>query len=470
MNIEKMYPSLKDINITGITSSSNLVKPGYIFVALVGQTTDGHKYIQNAIENGAALIVQSQAKPCSIPVINVQDTSLELARLSQIFYNTDLENINYIGITGTDGKTTTAIITKQLLNNSGYIGTNGIEFSNTKIQPKLTTPIANDLHAYFAQMINAGSKNIVMEVSSHARVLLRDAFVNYKVAAFTNLSHDHLDFHSTIEEYFAAKETLFKQLNENQFAVINNDDAFGRKINTKAKIISYAIENDANLMAKDIKFNATGTTFILFYNNQDYKINSPLVGQFNVYNLLCAIGICLSLDVSLQELILNISSIKVPEGRFELVKAGQNYMAVVDFAHAPNAIEKILKTAQTLTNGKIIAITGSAGKRDKIKRPEMGKLCLTLATHTIFTTDDPYDEDPNQIIEDMLKGNEEFINYTKVIDRRQAIAQAIKMANEGDVILLLGRGHEKYIPYENHKIEFLDSKVFKEEIEKSMNV
>jgi UDP-N-acetylmuramoyl-L-alanyl-D-glutamate--2,6-diaminopimelate ligase len=470
MNINEIYPDLKNIKVMGVTSSSNMVKPGYIFVAIVGQTTDGHQYINNAIENGAALVVQSQNKNYQIPSVNVNDTSIELARISQIFFKTAQKAVNYIGITGTDGKTTTAIITKQLLNNSGYIGTNGIEFAGKKIQPKLTTPIANDLHRYFAEMIQNKVENIIMEVSSHARVLNRDAFVNYKVAAFTNLSHDHLDFHKTIDEYFAAKATLFEELDSDQFAVINKDDDFAGKIRTKAKLITYSINSDALIKAESIKFNSKGTNFNLIYNNETYHVQSPLIGQFNVYNLLCSIGICLSLNKPMEDILASVKKLKVPEGRFELINANQEFMCVVDFAHAPNSIEKILKTARQLTQGKIITITGSAGKRDKIKRPEMGRICLELSDHTIFTTDDPYDEDPSKIIEDMLKGSQKNNNYSKIINRRDAIAQAINMANPDDIILLLGRGHEKYIPYKNHREEFLDSQVFKEEIEKSMDV
>lgn len=456
-----LFEQAEAIEVKAVTNDSREVRPGTLFVAISGRYFDGHDYLQDVMDNGAVGAIVSQKRDdVAIPQFVVSDVMREMARCSSIVYGTDTYEATFVGVTGTDGKTTTATLISQFMqrwHKTGYIGTSGITFGDTFIEPTLTTPLPPVLHQSFRMMRETGVDYIAMEASSHAQAMGRDAHIPYTRAIFTNLTPDHLDYHETMEQYFEAKQTIFKKLPKTGFAIINGDDAYGRKIQTDAHIVYYGFDTNNDVYASDIQYHGQGTTFTLHLKSESCEIETQLVADFNVYNILALASLAMCEGISIDEIKAEIEKLQPVEGRMQVINQGQDFGLIVDMAHAPNSIEKVLMFAKKMTSGNIIAITGCDGDRDRTKRPVIAQICTRLATHTILTEGDTYSEYVEDIVAEMIAGIDDTkSNYEVEYDRGQAIQKAIAMANPGDVIFVLGRANEAYIPRRGEKIPFND--------------
>lgn len=471
VTLNTLFPTNEAHEVSAVTNDSRLVAPGTLFVAIKGRYFDGHDYLEDVLNKGAVAAIVTEKRP-DIQILQfvVEDIMREMARCSSIVYGTNTYDATFVGITGTDGKTTTATLISEFMkkwHKTGYIGTSGITFEGNFIEPTLTTPLPPVLHQAFQSMRRVGVDYIAMEASSHAQDMGRDAYVPYTRAIFTNLTPDHLDYHQTMEKYFEAKMTIFRNLPENGYAIINGDDAYGRQIETKANIIYYGLGNTNDVYATHIQYHPKGTTFRLYLKEQSCEIQTQLVADFNVYNILALASLALCEDVSINEIKSEIELLKPVEGRMQVIDAGQDFGLIVDMAHAPNSVEKVLTFAREMTNGQIIAITGCDGDRDRTKRPKIAQICTELATHTIFTEGDTYSEHVEDIVAEMIAGiDPQKENYEVEYDRGIAIQKAIKMAKTGDVIFVLGRGNGEYIPRRGEKILFNDITKSMEYLEK----
>jgi UDP-N-acetylmuramoyl-L-alanyl-D-glutamate--2,6-diaminopimelate ligase len=459
---------------TGIAYDSRKVRPGDIFVAIPGYKVDGADFIPQAIENGAKVIVAEREVevPSGVEFQRVPYARKALAHLANKFYDYPSQKLKLIGITGTNGKTTTAYLIKTILdaagNKVGLIGTVGGE---------LTTPESLDLQALFADMVKQGITHVVMEVSSHALALDRVYGCDFDITIFTNLTHDHLDFHKTKDEYFVAKRKLFEVLKPEGVAIVNVDDPYSRFIMevVKGEIITYGV-TQARHELRSTKHNEFDTKVSDVFIKEDemaLKINSleirtPLIGMPNVYNIVAAYQCGLALSIPQKTIKQGIESLKSVPGRFERMDCGQQFSVVVDFAHSPDSLQKLLEIYRPLTKGRIILVFGCPGDRDREKRPVMGDIAARLADYMIITTDDPHGEVPASIIEDIEKGirgsgNPEIRErYNIIIDRRQAIQKALDMAKKGDSVLIAGRGHEKFQDFNGKRVAIDDREVVRE--------
>lgn len=442
--------------ITSIENDNRKCKPGSLFVCINGYTVDGHDYAKSAVENGAkAILAERPLDLDDIPVIVVRDTKRAMAVLADAFYGHPTQKLRLIGITGTNGKTTTSHLLEKIFRDqkqkTGLIGTMYTKIADQIFETKNTTPDSVTLQQAFFKMTEANVETAIMEVSSHALELGRVHGCDYDIAVFTNLTQDHLDFHVTMERYQQAKSLLFSQLgnayyeDHPKFAVLNADDQATEDFikYTAATIITYGIDKAADLVAKDIEVTAQGTAFTLEFAEQQRKVQLKLMGKFSVYNVLAAISTAICAGVSLDESIQSIEGISGVSGRFELVSAGQEFPVIVDYAHTPDGLENVLKTVQEFAKKKIFVVVGCGGDRDKTKRPIMARISCKLATDPIFTSDNPRSEDPAQILRDMEAGVV-GLKYQIIEDRREAIQYAVKQAEAEDVIVIAGKGHETY--------------------------
>ena len=463
MRLHKLIAALHDFRvmpevnpeITSIEMDSRKVKNGSLFICIEGYTVDGHNYISQAIANGAVAIVVEKEIEADIPVIKVRSTMRAMAVLSNAFYANPTSKMHMIGITGTNGKTSVSHLTCEILHkagkNTGLIGTIGMKINEEEFETKNTTPDSLTLQEMFKQMVDADVETTVMEVSSHALHIGRIHGCQYDVTVFTNLTQDHLDYHKTMDAYRAAKSLLFSQLgnsydiNRPKYAILNiDDDATAEYIvASQGIVITYGIDNDADIMARDIKTSSSGTKFTLSINGVERAVQMRLVGKFNVYNILATIGATLASGIELDFIIQAIRDLKGVPGRFELVDAGQDFNVIVDYAHTPDSLENVLKTIKGFTEGEIYCIVGCGGDRDKTKRPIMAEIASNLSDYPIFTSDNPRTEDPVAILADMEAGVIQS-NYKTIIDRKEAIEYAINAATIGDVVLIAGKGHENY--------------------------
>lgn len=481
LDLFHLYPEQLDAScrITGLTHNSQNIKEGFAFIAIRGEKNDGHKFIEQAFQKGAKVAIVMEKNPNVLGTqIVVSQTQVELAKLSSFFYQTLHNPLQYIGITGTDGKTSTAMILQQLLTHfmqTGYIGTNGVYYDDIVEHPGLTTPMPPILHSYFAKMREAQIKAIVMEVSSHALILHRGDYIPFTRAIFTNLSQDHLDFHHTMEAYADAKMRLFNLTSPGGYAIINKDDSWSELFIQKAEesglqIYTFGIENhQAMIQAKKIEYNLSGMQFTLTYKNDNYVVKTKLLAKFNVSNILAAVTTLLTFDIPLPTIIEKIALLETISGRMELFyHKKRNFAIIVDYAHAPNAIEQVLTFARQMTKGKITVLTGAAGGRDHDKRPLMAKHCVELADKVIFTMDEPHSEDPHEILTDLTKNIPENL-YVKINDRKDAIDKALLEAEKDEIILILGRGRTPVIYYDKHDILFNDYEYIRTYIEREDN-
>ena len=462
--LSELYDIPDNREIKGIKINSKEVESGDIFVCTMGVTADRHDFIDEAINNGAsAIIVSKDISPKSVPVIKVKDTNQELRDLCAKFYDYPYKKAYMIGVTGTNGKTTVAEIIYQLLgNNTAYIGTNGRKYKDKHFSMRNTTPDVDRLYKYFNEFLNNGCTTICMEASSEAFYRHRLDDIKYDIAILTNVTKDHLNIHKTLENYVNCKKELFKQVKDNGFSILNSNDLYYNEFKAIAKgnIATYGYKEDDTLMIKeyDLKRNETIITFK--YQNSDYKVISPLLGSFNVENLAAVILTLLCKGFSFSEIIPRIKNIKQIEGRMEIMPFTNDYTVILDYAHTADALDNILTFLNTIKEGRIITVTGSAGGREKEKRPFMGKVVLEKSDYVIFTMDDPRYEDPNQIIDDLI-GESKKTNYERIIDRKEAIYKALALAKPKDIILIAGKGRDDYMAIEDKYLPYNDYDVIK---------
>lgn len=453
--------------ITDIVQDNRKVTKGALFICIKGLTVDGHKFAQDAELQGAAAIIAEQPVNVSIPVIVVKDTKRAMAILADAFYNQPTRKLQLIGITGTNGKTTTSHLIDQIFRdsqvNTGLIGTMYIKIGDEVHEAKRTTPDSTILQKTFKKMVDADVKTAIMEVSSHALDQGRVFGCDYDIAVFTNLTQDHLDYHHTMEEYRRAKSLLFSQLGNTydhkkpKYAVLNIDDKASEKFQkeTAAHIITYGIDNEADFFATNIQMNASGTTFTLHSPEGKHQVNLQLIGKFSVYNVLAAIATGYISNIALDQIIHTIENVKGVAGRFELVKGGQEFPIIVDYSHTPDSLENVLKTIQHFAEKRVFVVVGCGGDRDKTKRPIMAQIACQYGTDPIFTSDNPRSEDPLGILSDMESGVQGQ-KYITIPDRKEAIYYGVKNAKKGDVVLIAGKGHETYQEIGGQILDFDD--------------
>jgi len=463
-------------NITGITYDSRKVEPGNVFVCIKGEHTDGHNYMQQAIENGAVLIIaQKQLGDISCPQVVVDDTKLALAQLSAKFYNYPSKKLGMIGVTGTNGKTTVTHIVEAIFEKAGIscalIGTLGNRLSSAAdyVSSDHTTPQANDLQQIMASFVEKGIQRAVMEVSSHALEQNRVAECEFSGAVFTNLTQDHLDYHITMENYFEAKSLLLNLLKNDAYAVINADDEYFQRLNPEGvRVFTYGLINNPAIKAENIVYSASGSTFLCRTPLGDKNVSIKLTGQFNVYNVLAAIGVGIAEGIDLNTCIDAVENISGIPGRFEVVS--HEPLVIVDYAHTPNGLENVLEAAKELVpiKGRLVCVFGCGGDRDITKRPKMGRIAEKYCDRVIITSDNPRTEDPQQIITDILTGIN-ALDSKKIIverDRTIAIEQAILNSQPDDVIIIAGKGHEDYQIIGNKKHHFDDREKARDALKK----
>ena len=447
--------------ISGVSYDSRKTEKGDMFVAIRGFEADGHKFIPKSVENGAAVILCEEKPSCDIPYVLVSDSRYGLAIVSRDFFGDPASEMTMIGITGTSGKTSSSYLIKHMLESKldakvGLIGTNGNMIGDEFLYTEHTTPESYELHKLFRHMADSGCTHVVMEVSSHSLTLERVAGIHFDVALYTNLSQDHLDFHGTMEEYAAAKRKLFSMCSLGCF---NLDDAWAdfMRDGASCRTMTFSTEkNEADLVAKDIRLTADGVRFASVSGDEISMTKLGIPGMFSVYNALGTMSVGLALGLSLADCSDAMSSAKGVKGRLEIVPTGRDFSVVIDYSHKPDALEKVLKTLKPVTRGRLIALFGCGGDRDKLKRPIMGRIAADNADLVVVTSDNPRTEDPDEIIREIVAGMKDKRTPTKVIcDRREAIAWAIDNAAPGDVLLLAGKGHEDYqvVGHEKHHMD-----------------
>ncbi|MBI3377869.1 MAG: UDP-N-acetylmuramoyl-L-alanyl-D-glutamate--2,6-diaminopimelate ligase [Nitrospirae bacterium] len=495
MEIKEMTGST-DIEITGIAYDSRKVKAGDVFVAAKGEKCDGHDFISDAVKKGAVAVVHEEhenkllADSYQLTAIKVSDSRKSLAYLSNNFYERPSDKLTVIGVTGTNGKTTATYLIKSILEvwgkDAGLIGTINYLVKDRHYDAPHTTPEALEFQAVLNEMVSAGCSHVVTEVSSHALAQKRVDYTGFSVAVFTNLTRDHLDFHITMEEYFRAKERLFKELLlKDGTSVINFDDIWGRRLISELRtpnsglkdVLTYGIEAGADIVAENIKNSFDGLMFDINFNGRTYNVQSPLIGIYNVYNILSAIGAAVSLNVPWDMIISGIKNMDSVKGRFQKVDFGQNFLCIVDYAHTEDALERLICAARELikqsgvgsrefsnselrtpNSPRIITVFGCGGDRDRGKRPRMAAIATKLSDYVVITSDNPRSEEPMEIIKEIEKGALRM-NYTIEPDREKAIQKAVEAAEEGDILLIAGKGHEDYQEIKGLRHKFSDMEI-----------
>ncbi|MFP4456164.1 MAG: UDP-N-acetylmuramoyl-L-alanyl-D-glutamate--2,6-diaminopimelate ligase [Clostridia bacterium] len=467
LNYEVINEVNYESNIHNIYVDSREVTNNSMFICITGEHHDGHNYASQAVKNGAVVLVVEKEVDIDVSQILVKNTKKAISKIAANYYNNPSKQMNVIGITGTNGKTTTTYIIKHIFDfvgqRAGLIGTIGVNDGEQTITASLTTPQPLEIHKYFYKMYKNTCKHVVMEVSSHALALSRVDDVDFNIVALTNISQDHLDYHKNMEEYIKAKTKLFKMANS--WAIINHDEIEHKKFakNTDVDILYYSCKKAINdgLYAIINRASGEGTDFTVFYENNTYNIKTDLVGKFNVYNILLAIGIALKSDIEMIDIVNAVNSFKSVPGRFEKVNGINKFSVIVDYAHTPDALENVLKSAKSLTKNNLIVVFGCGGDRDKTKRPIMGKIAAQYGDFVIVTSDNPRTEDPKIIIEEIIRDIRDE-TYVKIeVDRKEAIKNAVMTANDGDIIIIAGKGHETYQIIGNTKYDFDDRLVAK---------
>lgn len=472
----------KETVITGIEHDSRKVEKGTLFVCIPGLHVDGHKFIPQAAAAGAAAILTTRADvevPEGLAVLLVKDLTAALDAIVPFFHDYPARSMRVIGITGTNGKTTTSYITRAILREAGYkvglIGTIQIMMEDEVFPIHNTTPDVVELQHTLAIMRDKGMDYVVMEVSSHALDQNRVAGIEFDTAVFTNLTQDHLDYHKTLENYMLAKAKLFETVSKDgvkqgKTAVVNIDDEAGKTMleHASCRHLTYAINGEADLRATDVDVLASGANFTL--NHASFgkmALKLHITGIFNVYNVMSAVGAALAENIKPEIIEKVLQGFTSVPGRFELVKAGQDFSIIVDYAHTPDGVENVLRTAREIAKKKIIAVFGCGGDRDRTKRPIMGRLAAQLADVVIATSDNPRSEDPEFILSEVEAGVKEAIgskHHEKITDRREAIFRAVELAEKDDIVIILGKGHENYQILKDETIHFDDKEVAKEAV------
>jgi len=461
-----------DLEVTQLTADSRRVRPGTLFVCIRGEKFDGHSFVPQAVQNGAVAVVGSEDIPAGTTYVRTTDTRVAAGQLAAAFFGHPSRQVRAVGVTGTSGKTTTTYLTDAILSRAGHqvglVGTIKNKVGGTERPVEHTTPESIDLQSLCREMVDAGDDYLVMEVSSHALELHRVEGCEYDVAVFTNLSHEHLDFHLTMENYLRAKAKLFEQLavrasdtplKRRKTAVVNLDDQHGAYIAERASVpvLTYGVNTAADIKGENIRVTAAGTAYTARTPQGDIDLHLPLTGLFNVYNSLAAIGVAIAEEVPPAVIKAALADFAGVPGRFELVRGGQDFTVIVDYAHKPDGLEKILRTARGFAQGRIIAVFGCGGDRDRTKRPVMGEISGKLADYTIITSDNPRSEDPLAIVAEVEAGTKRVTAaYAVEADRQKAIERAIRMAEPNDIVIIAGKGHETYQILPDRTIHFDD--------------
>lgn len=443
--------------ISGVCYDSRKVSAGDAFVAVTGFAADGNRFIPMALDRGAAVVVTARKPQQEIPYVLVESDRLALAKMSCNFYDHPADTMTMIGITGTNGKTSSTLLLKQVLEQVagakvGLVGTMSNLIGSQEIPTERTTPESLELQGLFAQMRAAGCTHVVMEVSSHALSLERVGGVHFDVAAFTNLTEDHLDFHKTMDEYCAAKAELFRRCDR---AVVNRDDGYAQQILQAAAcpVLTTSVAGDGDLRAVDVSLHAQGVRFTAKLGQQQAQVELPIPGRFTVHNALTVLGITSQLGLPLEDCAQALGRCQGVKGRVEVVPTpGKPYSILIDYAHTPDGLENVLRSVRDFCKGRLIAVFGCGGDRDPMKRPIMGSIGVKLSDLAIITSDNPRTEEPSSILADILKGiKKEDGEYIVIEDRRKAIKYAMDIGKKDDIIVLAGKGHETYQDIGGHK-------------------
>jgi UDP-N-acetylmuramoyl-L-alanyl-D-glutamate--2,6-diaminopimelate ligase len=482
LDYKKVEGDLKK-EIKEIVYDSRYVKPESLFVAIRGQKADGNLFINQAIENGAVAIltenVPVKKSKKEVSWIEVKNCRYALALLANTFYQYPSRELKLIGITGTNGKTTVAYLLQSILQAAGVkcgrLGTISYHIGDKEIQAKLTTPEAVDIQRYLREMQTAGCEACVMEASSHSLVLHRVEGCDFDVAIFTNFAREHLDFHKDMEDYFAAKKSLFYMLNNKPEGVvaINLDDSRGEELLklSKNKCVTFALDQEADIKAVKFHLSAAGNELEMNTPLGSLEVKSPLIGKPNISNILAASAAAIGMGIKLENIKKGIESLSYIPGRFEKIEAGQDFMVIDDFAHSGDALKRLLESLRHITKGKLIIVFGCGGERDKGKRPLMGYYAALLSDIAIVTSDNPRSEDPMQIMKEVEEGIERAnpqSNYMLILDRREAIKKAIEIATKDDVVVIAGKGHETYQLIGDKVIPWSDKDIAEELIMEKM--
>ena len=490
-----IHPSLQGPSnqvIRDVAYDSRQVRPGDLFVAVRGYRVDGHRYLAEAVSRGAAAAVVEDpetALAVSIPLILVPDSRRALALLANRFYGDPSRRLTMIGVTGTNGKTTTAYLVKSIFEAAGrkpgLLGTVAYEIGQEILTPPNTTPESLDLQRLLARMLEQGLDSVVMEVSSHALAMDRVTGCEFDTAVFTNLTQDHLDFHRTMEDYFLAKQKLFAGLDQQatkvdrKTAIINLDDPWGERLkqSTRTPVYTYGVTSPqkADITAKAVQSDGTGIRFTAVTPLGDFPVTSTLIGRYNLYNLLAAIGVGLCHAIPTQGICDGIARLRQVPGRLEPIEAGQDFAVVVDYAHTESALKCLLDAVMELRSGRLITVFGCGGERDRGKRPAMGRVAALLSDRVILTSDNSRGEDPVEILKEIENGIravrpgwKQDRNYDLIPDRGEAIEKAIGLAEAGDTVVIAGKGHEQYQVIGSKQIPFDDRQVAREAIERRL--
>src|SRR3954447_11336064 len=445
-----------NVEITSLAYSTSDVRAGSLFFCVRGFRADGHDFAPDAIERGAAALVCERPLELGVPEIVVPDVRAAIGPIAARFYGEPTRELRVVGITGTNGKTTTAFLTRSILEASGtqcgLIGTVKYVIGGADREAVRTSPEALDLQRSFREMLDAGDRACAMEVSSHALELRRTAGIDWACRVFTNLTQDHLDFHKTMEDYFLAKQRLFVE--GNAPSVVNVDDPYGRRLAEQIEAVTYSIGGDAHFRALEVRFDAAGAQFALETPMGDADVRIRLPGLFNVSNALGALAATVQLGVPLADAVAALAGAARVPGRFEPVDEGQDFTVLVDYAHTPDSLENVLRAARELTSGRVHVVFGAGGDRDREKRPLMGRAAVEHADRVIVTSDNQRSEDPASIVEQILAGTGSGVDSE--VDRRRAIALAIDGAEPGEVVVIAGKGHEQGQEFEDGRKEPFD--------------
>ena len=439
-----------ELEITGVVYDSRKAAPGVLFVAISGFASDGNRFIPMAMEKGAAAVVTAKRPEGEVPYVLVSSDRLALALIAANYYDHPARKMTIIGVTGTNGKTSVTLLVKHVLEvclgaKVGLIGTMENLIGTESIPTERTTPESFELQGLFARMYEAGCSHVVMEVSSHALALERVGGIRFQVAAFTNLTEDHLDFHKTMEAYCDAKAELFRRCDR---AVVNLDDSYGPRMLSGCccPVVTTSVRERADIQARDVELHSRGIRFTAAREGETVAVELPIPGRFTVHNALTVLGIALSLGIPMEACARALSGAKGVKGRIEVVPTpNEPYTVLIDYAHTPDGLENILRSVRDFCRGRVIAVFGCGGDRDPMKRPIMGHIGVGLSDFAVITSDNPRTEEPMAIIRDILKGvNQEDGEYIVIEDRRKAIRYAMDIGKKDDIIILAGKGHETY--------------------------
>jgi len=460
-------------DIAGIVSDSRKVRPGFLFVAVPGERLDGNAFVGDAVARGAVAVV-AESLPGTVgdgvAVAIVEDSHAALARMASVFHGVPSKFLQVLGVTGTNGKTSVSYIARDILRAAGrepgLIGTVEYQFGGRAIPASRTTPDPTVLQSLLAQMVASGCRSVSMEVSSHALVQRRTMGIEFDVAAFTNLSRDHLDYHHTMEAYFEAKRTLFSGLpsqDKAATAVVNIDDEWGRKlvpmIDPEVRILTFGTDRSADIAALDVVLDSRGSRFRAATPWGTIDVGTSLLGAYNVQNVLAAVAACGSLGVDIETMGTVLPDVSPVPGRLEAVPTHRGFEVFVDYAHTDDALSNVLRALRPVTEQRLIVVFGCGGDRDRTKRPAMGRVAAEFADYTILTSDNPRTEDPEAIIADIRPGLNAHNACETIVHRREAIGRVMQLAEPGDVVLIAGKGHERFQEFANTTVPFDDRQV-----------